>query len=40
MAGIVTGPSDVVNAGIRRLDPAKYVDLASFINEVNKPDNR
>ena len=40
MAGIVTGPSDVANAGIRRLDPAKYVDLASFINEVNKPDNR
>ena len=25
---------------IRRLDPAKYVDLASFINGVNKPDNR
>ena len=25
---------------IRRLDPAKYVDLASFINDVNKPDNR
>tara|TARA_R110000764_G_scaffold239182_1_gene337729 strand:+ start:433 stop:897 length:465 start_codon:yes stop_codon:yes gene_type:complete len=24
----------------RRLDPAKYVDLASFINGVNKPDNR
>ena len=36
----ITGPSDVANAGIRRLDPAKYVDLASFINEVNKPDNR
>jgi len=40
MAGIVTGPSDVAGAAIRRLDPAKYVDLASFINEVNKPDNR
>ena len=36
----INGPSDVANAGIRRLDPAKYVDLASFINEVNKPDNR
>ena len=27
-------------SAIRRLDPAKYVDLASFINDVNKPDNR
>jgi len=33
-------PTDAANAAIRRLDPAKYVDLASFINEVNKPDNR
>ncbi len=31
--------SAYVNAQ-RRLDPAKYVDLASFINGVNKPDNR
>ena len=31
--------SAYVNAQ-RRLDPAKYVDLASFINDVNKPDNR
>jgi len=37
---INTGPADVANAGIRRLDPAKYTDLASYINEVNKPDNR
>lgn len=36
----ITGPSDAANAAVRRLDPAKYVDLASFINEVNKPDNR
>ena len=36
----ITGPSDAANAAIRRLDPAKYVDLASFISEVNKPDNR
>jgi hypothetical protein len=33
------GASAYVNAQ-RRLDPAKYVDLASFINDVNKPDNR
>ena len=31
--------SAYVNAQ-RRLDPAKYVDLASFIKDVNKPDNR
>ena len=36
----ISGPSDAANAAIRRLDPAKYVDLASFIKEVNKPDNR
>ena len=36
----ISGPSDAANAGIRRLDPAKYTDLASYINEVNKPDNR
>lgn len=36
----ITAPSDAANAAVRRLDPAKYVDLASFINEVNKPDNR
>ena len=36
----INGPSDAANAAVRRLDPAKYVDLASFINEVNKPDNR
>jgi hypothetical protein len=31
--------SAYVNAQ-RRLDPAKYVDLGSFIKDVNKPDNR
>ena len=36
----INGPSDAAGAAIRRLDPAKYVDLASFINEVNKEDNR
>ena len=36
----ISGPTDAANAGIRRLDPAKYTDLASYINEVNKPDNR
>jgi hypothetical protein len=40
MAFSLNGPTDAASAAIRRLDPAKYVDLASFISGVNKPDNK
>ena len=33
-------PSDFNPALIKNLDMSKYVDLGSYINEVNKPDNR
>ena len=33
-------PSDFNPALIKNLDMSKYVDLSSYINEVNKPDNR
>ena len=35
-----TSPSDFNPALIKNLDMSKYVDLGSYINEVNKPDNR
>lgn len=33
-------PTDFAPNSIRRLDPAKYVSLGDFIDEINKPDNR
>lgn len=33
-------PTDFTPSMIKNLDMSKYVDLASFLNEVNKPDNR
>ena len=33
-------PADFAPAAFTRLDPAKYVSLGDFINQVNKPDNR
>ena len=36
----LTTPSDFNPALIKNLDMSKYVDLGSYINEVNKPDNR
>ena len=33
-------PSDFNPALIKNLDMSKYVDLGSYINEVNKEDNR
>ena len=35
-----TSPAGFDPAMIRNLDMSKYVDLGSYINEVNKPDNR
>jgi hypothetical protein len=33
-------PTDFAPNSIRRLDPAKYVSLGDFIDEINAPDNR
>ena len=35
-----TNPTDFAPNSIRRLDPAKYVSLGDFIDEINAPDNR
>lgn len=40
MASTTSTPLDFSPNSFRRLDPTKYTDLGSFINQVNKPDNR